>query len=96
LKKALLVVFLDTHFTELCRVAHCLQNSGRYAPEFFFARPYPTIARDTAACMDLGFPCFDQNGKPCEARPQREGASATAVEMPVSLPRRVWRCIERT
>ncbi len=92
MKKALLVVFLDTHFTELRRVAHCLQNSGRYAPEFFFARAYPTIARDIAACIDLGFPCYDQKGKPCEARPQREGAfRAAAVETAVSLPRRVWR-----
>jgi hypothetical protein len=90
LKKALQVVFLDTHFTELRRVAQCLQNSGRYAPEFFFARAYPAQARDMAACMELGFPCYDQDGKPCVVSGQRGGASVSA-EVPASLPRRVWR-----
>jgi len=90
LKKALLVVFLDTHFTELRRVAQCLQNSGRYAPEFFFARAYPARARDMAACMELGFPCYDQDGKPCVVSGQRSGASVSAEE-PASLPRRMWR-----
>ena len=90
MKKALLVVFLDTHFTELCRVAHCLRDSGRYAPEFFFIRPYPTLARDVAACLELGFPCYDQNGRPCKVQKQlsQQGKADTPR---VSLPRRIWR-----
>jgi hypothetical protein len=60
--------FSRYHFTELRRVAKCLKDSGRYAPEFFFARSYPTLARDTAVCIQLGFPCYDQNGRPCVAQ----------------------------
>jgi hypothetical protein len=92
LKKALLVVFLDTHFTELRRVAHCLQNSGRYTPEFFFARSYPALIRDMVVCLEAGYPCYDPYGKPCKVRPQQdELAGGVDAEVSVSLPRRIWR-----
>lgn len=90
MKKALLVVFLDTHFTELRRVAHCLQNSGRYAPEFFFARAYPTQPRDMAACINLGFPCYDMDGKPYVVRPQQNEPDEV-LEKTLPLHRRIWR-----
>ncbi len=92
MKKALLVVFLDTHFTELRRVAHCLQNSGRYAPEFFFARAYSTMTRDIAACIEMGFPCYDQKGNACVIHSHQGELSGFAdVQTSVSLLRRAWR-----
>lgn len=90
MKKALLVVFLDTHFTELRRVAQCQYDSGRYAPEFIFARSYPAQTRDMLVCTSLGFACYDSRGLPCAARPEQTtpaGGSSPAV----SLPRRIWR-----
>ena len=90
MEKVLLVVFLDTHFTELRRVAQCLQDSDRYKPEFFFARDYSTLARDVTTCIALGFPCYDRRGQPCVAR-TAQSKSVEPRAQAVTLPRRIWR-----
>lgn len=89
MKKALLVVFLDTHFTELRRVAQCLQDSGRYAPVFYFAREYATRPRDAAACLEQGFACFLQQGQFGVA--MRRAGKRPAPAQKISWLRRIWR-----
>ena len=90
MKKALLVIFLDTHLTELHCVAHCLQNPGRYVPEFFFARAYPTQPWDMAACMNRVFPSYDLDGGPYVVRPQQNEPDEV-LEEALTLPCRIWR-----
>ncbi len=54
MKTALLLVYGDTHFNELVRVARVLASSGRWQPRFLFSHAYPTLERDLEICRQEG------------------------------------------
>src|SRR5687767_14788286 len=45
-RAALLVVHTNSYFANLIPIARLLAKSGAYEPVFYFALPYPTLARD--------------------------------------------------
>jgi hypothetical protein len=49
-KRALLAVYTDGHFTEQLRVARLLRQTAAYSPTFYFAQVYPQIDRDIETC----------------------------------------------
>ena len=53
MKKALLIIETDAHFTELFRVACAMKSSGKYRPTFYWA--YPPQQRDISLCEAQGF-----------------------------------------
>lgn len=64
MKRALLHVYIDTHFIELIRVARLLKDSKRYSITFFFEYHYGTIERDLKIAFAEGFVCLDKAGNP--------------------------------
>lgn len=58
MKKALLIVYIDSHFTELARVAQLLKQSGNYEPLLFFMKKYQAIHRDVAICKKESITCI--------------------------------------
>ena len=56
--KALLYVCIDSHFTEMIRVARMMKASGRYEPVFFFEFQYGVVERDLAVTRGEGFECL--------------------------------------
>ncbi len=62
-KRVLLVVYMDSHFGELLRVARALKRTGDYAPLFFFEFLYPTIQRSLELCHEEGFECLGPQGQ---------------------------------
>jgi hypothetical protein len=61
-RRALLYVYIDTHFVELFRIAQLLSNSGRYDVTFFFEYHYGVLGRDLKKAQDAGFTCLDKSG----------------------------------
>lgn len=76
MRRALLAVYLDSHFAELVRVARLLRDSGRYEPLLFFARDYPARARDAARCVEESIACA---GPETLLEPQADGGRADAA-----------------
>jgi len=55
MKTVLLIVWSDSQFVELSRVAKMLQISGRYRPIFWFLSQYPALVRDVNKCKSEGW-----------------------------------------
>ena len=62
LRKAVLVVHLASHFTELVQVARLLKRFHDYDPVLLFASSYPTLKEDLAVCHAEGIACLDGKG----------------------------------
>lgn len=50
MRTALLIVWIDTHFVELSRIARALKASGKYKPIIWFSASYPALLRDVETC----------------------------------------------
>ena len=66
-KRALLAIYTDGHFTELVRVARLLSRSKSYEPLVYFARLYPQKERDRATCRREGWAVVDHAEVPTHA-----------------------------
>lgn len=62
LKKAFLITYIDTHFTELIRLAIAMKKNGEYEPLFIFPTSYKALERDVKVCEREGIPALDKNG----------------------------------
>lgn len=83
MKRALLAIYTDGHFTELVRVARLLVQSGRWQPVVYFARPYAQKDRDLRTCQAEGWSYVDLAPSP-QATPADDAASAPADSVPVA------------
>ena len=59
MKRALLAIYTDGHFTELVRVARLMRQSGSHDPVVYFARAYPQKDRDLRTCGNEGWRAVD-------------------------------------
>lgn len=59
MRRVLLAVYTNGHFTELLRVARLLMRTPGHAPTVYFARAYPQKDRDVAACRAEGIMVVD-------------------------------------
>lgn len=55
MKNILLVVVIDTHFSEMSRLARMLKETGKYEPILWFQIEYPTAERDIQICESEGW-----------------------------------------
>ncbi len=85
MKRALLYVYIDTHFIELFRVAKMLRNSGRYEVVFFFEYHYGAIERDLKIAHDAGFICLDKTGSRFRLE-KSDGVTATHISNNILSP----------
>ncbi len=67
MKTALLIVDTGAYFPILFSTAETMSESGRFRPVFHFARPYPTWSRAAARCLERGWACYDEQGRPVNA-----------------------------
>lgn len=90
MKRALLAVYTDGHFTELSRLARRLATSGAWQPLVYFARLYPQKARDLGTCQTEGWPHLDHAGSPPadEASPDPPAPRPSAAARARGLLRR--------
>lgn len=105
MKSAALVVYLETQFIELFRVAVFLRQSGSYKPLIIFARKYSSMQRDASICAAEGILCFVSTGAsisppPANSSLQKEGKFAGPMDafsaMPADLFRRARGYISKT
>jgi len=85
-KRALLAVYTDGHFTELARVAQLLARSGTHEPVVCFARSYPQKSRDLAECAAQRWAAIDTAPDPA-ALEQAPPPAAEGGRGPVRLLR---------
>jgi len=60
-RRVLLAVYTDGHFTEQLRVARLLRRSDGYVPTMYFPTVYPQKNRDVETCRSEGVPLLDLN-----------------------------------
>jgi len=84
MSRALLFVYLETHFIECARVADLLKRERGWSAVFLFAYRYPASARDVEWCRQSGFQCIDQSGEWIVGGPFVD-PSASVIEPKVSL-----------
>lgn len=51
----LVIVYIDTHFVELSRLARTLKRAGNYEPILWFQYPYLAVERDIQFCESEGW-----------------------------------------
>ena len=89
MKRALLHVYIDTHFIELIRVARLLRDSKRYDIIFYFEYHYGALERDLKIAFAEGFVCLDKAGNPFRTTDVSIPAPAAIFEAAVHVMPRV-------
>ncbi len=95
-RRVLVAIHSNTFFVELFRTAKLVKASSDFDIGVLFGWPYPTQARDVAACRSEGIDCLGEDGgtipEPAAIDAARTPSdAATTVARPrLSIPYRAW------